>query len=138
MSGKMVAAVESGGTKMVAALSRGPGEIIAHEKIPTTTPKETICRLVEFFDREQSVHGKAEALAIGTFGPADLEVGSATYGFITSTPKPDWSQTDLLGPLREAFGGIPVVFETDVNAALFGEATWGAAKGFKHSAYFTV
>jgi fructokinase len=138
MSGKMVAVVESGGTKMVAALSRGPGEIIAHEKIPTTTPKETIYRLVEFFEREQSVHGKAEALAIGTFGPADLEVGSGTYGFITSTPKPDWSQTDLLGPIREAFGDVPVVFETDVNAALFGEASWGAAKGFKHSAYFTV
>lgn len=63
---------------MVAALSRGPGEIIVHEKIPTTTPGETIRRLVEFFEREQSAHGKAEALAIGTFGPADLEVGSAT------------------------------------------------------------
>ena len=45
MSGKMVGVVESGGTKMVAALSRGPGEIIAHEKIPTTTPGETIQRL---------------------------------------------------------------------------------------------
>lgn len=134
----MVAALESGGTKMVAALSRGPGEIIAYEKIATTAPRETINRLVGFFEREQSIHGKAEALAIGTFGPADLEVGSATYGFITSTPKPDWSQTDLLGPLRNAVGDVPVVFETDVNAALFGEANWGSAKGFKHSAYFTV
>ena len=134
----MVAILESGGTKMVAALSRGPGEIIAHKKIPTTTPEETIHRLVEFFEREQSAHGKAEALAIGTFGPADLEVGSATYGFITSTPKLGWSQTDLLGPLRKAIADVPVVFETDVNAALFGEVSWGAAKGFKHAAYFTV
>ena len=68
MSGKMVGVVESGGTKMVAALSRGPGEIIAHEKIPTTTPGETIQRLVDFFEREQFAHGKADALAIGTFG----------------------------------------------------------------------
>ncbi len=50
MSGRMVAAVESGGTKMVAALSSGPGETIVHEKIPTTTPGETIHRLVEFFE----------------------------------------------------------------------------------------
>jgi predicted NBD/HSP70 family sugar kinase len=53
MSGRMVAILESGGTKMVAALSRGPGEIIAHEKIPTTTPEETIRPLSRVF-RERS------------------------------------------------------------------------------------
>lgn len=134
----MVAVLEAGGTKMVAALASGPGMILAEEKIPTTTPEETIRELVRFFEREQAVHGKAEALAIGTFGPADLEVGSDTYGFITSTPKPGWLQTDLLGPLRKAIGEVPMVFETDVNAALFGEAIWGAAKGLRHAAYFTV
>jgi len=138
MNGRLVAALESGGTKMVAALSRGPGEVLAHAKIPTTNPEETIRNLVEFFERVQSFHGNAEALAIGTFGPADLDEKSATYGFITSTPKTDWAQTNLLGPLRRAIGDVPVVFETDVNAALFGEARWGAAKGLKHVAYFTV
>ena len=58
MSGKMVGVVESGGTKMVAALSRGPGEIIAHEKIPTTTPGETIQRLVDFFEESNLLMGK--------------------------------------------------------------------------------
>lgn len=138
MSGKLVAALESGGTKMVVALSRGPGEILAHEKIPTTTPGETVRNLVEFFEKGQAVYGRAEALVIGTFGPADLDVESDTYGFITSTPKPGWAQTDLLGPLRKTMGSIPEVFETDVNAALFGEASWGAAMGLKHAAYFTV
>ena len=138
MSGKLVAALESGGTKMVVALSRGPGETLAHEKIPTTTPGETVRNLVEFFEKWQAVYGRAEALVIGTFGPADLDVGSDTYGFITSTPKPGWAQTDLLGPLRKTMGSVPEVFETDVNAALFGEASWGAAMGLKHAAYFTV
>lgn len=133
-----MAALESGGTKMVVALSRGPGEILVHEKIPTTTPGETINNLVGFFERGQAIHGKAEALVVGTFGPADLNVGSDTFGYITSTPKPGWSQTDLLGPLRKAMGDVPVVFETDANAALFGEASWGAAKGLMHAAYLTV
>lgn len=138
MNGRLVAALESGGTKMVAALSRGPDGIVARERIPTTSPQETVRALVEFFEREQAAHGRAEALSIGTFGPADLDVESETFGFITTTPKPGWSQTDLLGPLRDVVGEVPVVFETDVNAALFGEATWGAATGLKNAAYFTV
>lgn len=138
MSGATIAVLESGGTKMVAALASGPSEILVREKIPTTTPEETISRLVEFYTRAAGSHGRAEALAVGTFGPADLDPDSETYGYITSTPKPGWSQTDLLGPLRNALNGIPVVFETDVNAALFGEAKWGAAQGVKNSAYFTV
>ena len=133
----LIAALESGGTKMVAALSRGPGEILCPERIPTTTPVETISRLVAYFTRVSSEFEKPEALVVGTFGPADLDPRSPTYGFITATPKPYWAQTDLLGPLQKALG-VPVVFETDVAASLYGEATWGAAQGMKHAAYFTV
>jgi len=122
---------------MVAALSRGPGEILCRERIPTTTPDETITRLVSYFTRATEEFGEPEALVVGTFGPADLDPASLTYGFITATPKPYWSQTDLLGPIQKALD-VPAVFETDVAASLFGEATWGAAKGMKHAAYFTV
>jgi fructokinase len=134
----LIATLEAGGTKMVAAFTRGPGEIFSRERIPTTSPEETIHRLVEFFEKGAARFGQPEALVVGTFGPADLEPESPTYGYITATPKKGWAQTDLLGPLKNALGGIPAVFETDVNAALFGEATWGAAKGLKHAAYFTV
>ena len=122
---------------MVAALARGPGEILCRERIPTTTPDETISRLVAYFKESVREFGQPEALAVGTFGPADLEPSSPTFGFVTNTPKPHWSNVDLLGPLRKALG-IPVVFETDVAASLFGEVTWGAARGMKDAAYFTV
>ncbi|YCM43395.1 ROK family protein [Verrucomicrobiaceae bacterium 227] len=137
MSRPLIATLESGGTKMVAALSRGPGEIFFRERIPTTTPEETISRLVSYFKRVTAEFEKPEALVIGTFGPADLDPASPAYGFITKTPKPHWSGTDLLGPLQKALG-VPAMFETDVAASLFGEATWGAARGLKHAAYFTV
>lgn len=137
MSRPLIATLESGGTKMVAALARGPGDILCRERIPTTTPDETIANLVGYFEKVSDELGRPEAFVVGTFGPADLDPASETYGFITSTPKPHWSQTDLLGPLREALK-VPVVFETDVAASLFGEATWGAARGLKSACYFTV
>lgn len=134
----LIATLEAGGTKMVAGLATGPDGILAREKIATTNPEETMGRLVEFFKIAVGEYGEVDALAVGTFGPADLNEKSPTYGCILETPKAGWAGTDLLGPLRRVLGGVPAVFETDVNAALFGEATWGAAQGLENAAYFTV
>ncbi|MEN8796860.1 MAG: ROK family protein [Akkermansiaceae bacterium] len=133
MSFPIISTLEAGGTKMVAGLASGPGQILERKRIPTTSPEETIAALVSFFQK----HAQAEALAVGTFGPADINPASATYGFITDTPKSGWQNTNLLGPLHDALG-VPAIFDTDVNAALFGEAKWGAAKGVDHAAYFTI
>jgi len=138
MNDQLVAALEAGGTKMVAALASGPEGILIRERIETTSPEVTIANLVDFFSKAAVDYGAPAVLAVGTFGPADLDPKSESYGMITSTPKPRWSQTDLLGPLREALGEIPVVFETDVNAALMGEVKWGAARGMDDAAYFTI
>lgn len=137
MHGPFIATLESGGTKMVAALASGPDDILVRKRIPTTAPDETISALVNFFTQASSQFGQPEALAIGTFGPADLNPDSPTYGHITTTPKPSWSHTNLLGPLQKALD-VPAIFDTDVDAALFGEVTWGAAKGLKNAAYFTI
>lgn len=138
MNRPLIATLESGGTKMVAGLASGPDDIRLRERIPTTTPKETISALVRFFQKATREHGAVEALGVGTFGPADLNMRSEQFGYITRTPKAGWSFTDLLGPLREALGDIPAAFETDVNASLFGEVRWGAARGERNAAYFTV
>lgn len=137
MSAPLIATIEAGGTKMVAALTSGPADIRVRERIATTTPSETIEALISFFKGAAAEHGAPAALAIGTFGPADIDPASATYGHITSTPKPGWADIDFLGPIKEALG-VPAIFETDVNAALFGEARWGAAAGLKNAAYFTI
>ena len=137
MEAPLIATLESGGTKMVAALASGPDDILVRERIPTTTPDETISRLVAFFTNAASQFRSPQALSIGTFGPADLNSESPTYGHITTTPKPDWSHTDLLGPLQQSLK-VPAIFDTDVDAALFGEVTWGAAQGLKNAAYFTI
>jgi fructokinase len=125
--------VEAGGTKWVCAVGSGPDDIRETTVVPTTTPDETIGRVVEFF----GAHADLEALGIGSFGPVDVDPASPTWGFITSTPKPGWAHVDVAPQLAAALG-VPVAFDTDVNAAAIGERTWGAATGLDTFSYITV
>ena len=54
------------------------------------------------------------------FGPIDVDPNSETYGFVASTPKPHWSNVDLLGLIAKEFN-IPFYFTTDVNSSAYGE-----------------
>jgi fructokinase len=120
--------VEAGGTKWVCAIGSGPDDLRELVRFPTTTPEETIGRATEFFGR----HGRISAVGVGSFGPIDLETGR-----ITTTPKPGWANTEIVPALRRALG-IPVGFDTDVNAAALGEGRWGAAVGLGTFCYITV
>src|SRR5215471_2657148 len=128
--------IEAGGTKFVCAAGSDAGQIAARAEFPTTTPGETIERAAAFF-REAGGRHPLAAIGIGSFGPVDLNPRSPTYGYITSTPKPGWGNTDFAGAVRRATG-LPVGFDTDVNAAALGEARWGAARGLDTFLYFTI
>ena len=128
--------IEAGGTKFVCMVARSPGEIRAETRFPTTTPEETIGRAIAFF-REQSSDTPLRAVGVGSFGPVDLDPLSPTYGYITSTPKPGWAQTDFAGRLQAALQ-VPVRMDTDVNAAALGEYACGAARGVDPFIYFTI
>jgi fructokinase len=129
--------VEGGGTKFVCVVGRGPDDLRAEARIPTTTPHATLAQALEFFRAEQVRHGPLAALGIGCFGPLDLRAGSPTWGHITSTPKPGWANVDVAGTFARELG-LPVAFDTDVNAAALGEWTWGAARGLTTFVYLTV
>ena len=119
---KLYGGIEAGGTKFVCVIGSGPDHIVAETRFATTTPAETIGQTIAFF-RQHAAEQPLNAIGIGSFGPVDLDRTSATYGFITTTPKPGWAQTDLCGALRQALQ-IPIAFDTDVNAAAFGEHIW--------------
>ncbi|MEZ5329047.1 MAG: ROK family protein [Verrucomicrobiales bacterium] len=135
---QLIASVEAGGTKFVCAIGRGPGDVVAELRIPTTTPEETIGRCLEFFSRQKTEHGAVAALGVATFGPAGLNPARADYGYITTTPKPGWQNVPLLGALQSGLGGIPARFDTDVNAAALAEWKWGAGKGVDSLLYYTI
>jgi fructokinase len=130
---KVYGGVEGGGTKWECAIGSGPDDVRAAVTIPTTTPAETIGRIVEFFRRE----GPVDAVGIGSFGPLDARIDSPTWGFVTTTPKRGWQNADVGQEIRRRLG-VPVAFDTDVNVAALGEHRWGAGRGLHSLWYVTV
>ncbi|MBU7316635.1 ROK family protein [Paenibacillus oleatilyticus] len=127
-----IGGIEAGGTKFVCGVGNERGEVVDSISFPTEDPETTLGKAIAYF-KEKSV----DAIGIGSFGPIDLRLGSPTYGYVTTTPKPGWGNVDFLGTLRRKFD-VPCGWNTDVNVAAFGEATWGAAKGLKSCLYYTV
>ena len=124
--------LEAGGTKMVLSVGNENNELLEQTSIPTEAPEKTIPAMIDWFRDKQIV-----SLGIGTFGPVDLKKNSPTYGWITKTPKPGWSNKPLMPPMRDALG-VPSLIDTDVNAAALAEWKLGAAKGLNSCLYVTV
>ncbi|MBQ3765102.1 MAG: ROK family protein, partial [Synergistaceae bacterium] len=135
-------ALEAGGTKMVCAVGNENGVILDQETIPTTTPDETMPKVIEYFKAkiapELPDDDKIVSLGIACFGPVDVRKGAKTYGNILNTPKIPWRNFPMVQTMKDALGGIPIGFDTDVNGSLLGEATWGCAKGLTDAIYFTI
>ena len=134
---KLLAGVELGGTKCVCILGTGPDDVRAVEKLPTDEREDTLRRIEAVLERWRSQYGTPGALGIASFGPVDLRADSPTFGFITSTTKAGWRNTDVAQRLGRRVGA-PLGFDTDVNGAALAEARWGAAKGLQDFAYVTV
>jgi fructokinase len=116
----------------------GPDDIVEEIRFQTTqVAEETIQRAIAFF-RPYTRNANLSAIGIASFGPVDLNPASPTYGYITTTPKPGWSQVDLRGTVKRALD-LPVAFDTDVNAAAFGEHYWTLANhNLEPFVYITV
>ena len=133
---KLYGGIEAGGTKFVCVVARGPGQVIDEIRFMTTMPEETLEKAVRFFQPFVD-SGQVSAIGVGAFGPLDSNPQSPTYGFVTATPKPGWSNTNVLGTLRHALK-INIAFDMDVNTAALGEYLWGASKGCDPSLYLTI
>ncbi len=133
---RLAGGIEAGGTKFICLVAEGPDRILAQTRIPTTTPAETLEQVIVFF-RPFVEAGQLSELGIACFGPLDLTPGSPTYGYITTTPKPQWGHTDVLGTLQRALG-VQAVITMDVSGAALGEWTWGAGQGCNPLLYLTV
>jgi fructokinase len=128
--------IEAGGTKFVCAIGSGPDNIAAKTQFPTTIPQETLGKVVEFF-REVMLKTPLAGIGIASFGPLNLDKKSPSYGSITATPKPGWSNFGLVQYLEKSLK-VPITLDTDVNGAALGEGKWGAAQGLDTFIYLTV
>jgi len=144
MNQPWVGGIEAGGTKFVCAVGSGPEDVRQPGNrvvFPTGgDPTALLAEVTTWFLAQQVERGEPlAALGVASFGPVDLDPTSPTYGYITSTPKPGWGNTDLLGPLRDALGSdLPIGFDTDVNGAALGERMWGGAVDLDDFLYITI
>lgn len=132
----LVASLELGGTKCIAALVEGHQ---VRESVRVATGDDaaaTLTALNGVLTAWHGAHGLA-AIGIASFGPVDLDRRSATYGHILPTPKPGWSGVDLVGAVRAGLA-LPIGLDTDVAGAAMAEGLWGAAQGCHTHAYVTI
>ena len=133
---KLFGGIEAGGTKFVCAIGDANGNIQDKTTIATTTPAETIPKVIKYF---QAMHVKQplDAIGIASFGPIDLKRDSKYYGYITTPPKTQWKLFDFVGTMRQALN-LPCGWDTDVNGAALGEHYFGAAQDCDTFIYVTV
>ncbi|MCB1233342.1 MAG: ROK family protein, partial [Verrucomicrobiae bacterium] len=91
--------IEAGGTKFVCAVGTGPDDIRAEVRFPTEEPEQTMAQAVAFFAEQRQKEGGLTAVGISAFGPIDPNPESPTFGYITTTPKAGWANTDLAGTI---------------------------------------
>ena len=134
---KLYAGIEAGGTKFNCVIGTDPQTILRRTKIATTTPEATLVEVKDWFVQQSLELGSFSALGIACFGPLDLQPASPSYGHITATPKPHWSNTDVAGYFQAEFN-VPVGFDTDVNGSALGEHLHGAGQNISDFVYVTV
>jgi fructokinase len=129
MSSGLCGAIEAGGTKFLVAVGDDPTQPRDVQRIPTSNdPDETMSAVIAYFQR----HAPLDSLAVASFGPVDFARRA-----IGKTPKLAWQHFPIVDSLTRALN-VPVVLETDVNAAAVGESLYGAGRGVGTFVYITV
>ena len=136
LTASLIGGIDAGGTTFKCGVRDADGAWVARQRVPTTSPAETVAACARFF-REAAGDGGLAALGVGSFGPLDLDPDSGTFGALLATPKPGWSGFAIRDAFAKALG-CKVALDTDVNAALLAEMASGAAKGADTCAYVTV
>ena len=130
----MFVGIEAGGTKFNCIIAEDQNTVFSEKRIQTTTPEKTIQEIIQYIDQSDQ---KIQSVGIGSFGPLDLDPDSVGFGSITSTPKTGWRNFNIKKAFEDALH-VPVVLDTDVNAAAYGEFLWGAGKGKRYILYLTI
>jgi fructokinase len=133
----LLAGVELGGTKCICILGTGPRDIRAQVEVPTQAPEPTLAAIATVLDGWRAAGADFSALGLAAFGPLDLRRDSPRFGWLATTVKPGWSDTELLGRFARRYR-TPTAIDTDVNAAALAEARWGGAQGMMDFVYVTV
>ena len=135
-AGRAYVGIELGGTKILCRVVDAHGAELAAERFATSTPEQAIRDLARCI-RTGAGARELAGVGVASFGPLVIDPRSPRYGRLLATPKYGWSDFDLRGALLAHFP-VPLVIETDVNAAAVAEQASGAGCGLRSVAYVTV
>jgi fructokinase len=127
-------AVELGGSKVLCAVGSSHRDLQAQARFDTGDPEATLSAVEGFFAPHAT---RLSSLGVASFGPLELDAASDAWGSLLATPKPHWSGTPIAARFARRLR-VPVVIDTDVNAAALAEQAWGSAQGADPCVYLTV
>lgn len=136
MGKPLLAAIETGGTKILARICALDGDVVAEGRWETGSADQAISDLLPFLSNLPA-DCRLGAIGIAAFGPLIVDPASPDYGQMLATTKPGWTGTNFRSNLAERLG-VPVAVDTDVNAAAIAEQRHGAGQGLPSVAYVTV
>jgi glucokinase len=129
MARDIILAVDLGGTKVAAALVDRKGKVLAQKSVSvdassTLAPVKQIVELARELVSGKVVRGRIAAMGVAVPGLVRRD------GTVWAPNLPGWKRMALARRLHQALR-VPVVVESDRNAAVLGEAWRGAARGKK-------
>ena len=132
--------IDLGGTNIAAGIVNEKFEIVAQDSTPTLPARPSVeivddiamlCK--KLCDRLGLTVSDIDSLGIASPGIVDDEIGHVVY-----TNNINFKHFPILPLLRERFPVKEMHIENDANAAAWGEAIAGAAKGSKSSVMITL
>ncbi len=132
--------VDLGGTNIAVGIVNENGDLLRKDSVPTGADREAdliikdmaaLCK--KLIDEQGLTVSDIEYAGIATPGTADSDRGVVVYA--NNLPFLNYPLADKL---KKFLGVKKVLIENDANAAAKGEASCGAAKGFKDSVMITL
>lgn len=124
--------VDLGGTNIKAALVDADGAIIKEASTPTKLPRpaEAVCDDIAALCNQLAQGQQVAGIGVGCPGTVD-------GGLVRYSNNLDWHDF-AMGDYLRAKTGLPVALANDANAAAFGEALAGCAKGAESAVIITL
>lgn len=138
--GRVVIAVDLGGTNLRTSMLSTEGEIFHRRKEATAAAdgrSKVLARLIAGIaeQRETALQRGHEVTAVGVGAPGVIH---AETGVVVASPNfPDWNNLPLKANLERELK-LPVFIENDANAAALGEHWRGAGRGVRSMIFLTL
>ena len=118
--------IDVGGTKIAAGVVDESGKVVARRQIATAAmhPTAVVAGIVKVAQELKAAAPGALGIGIGAAGLIDGE-----NGVVLSAPNIAWENVPLRAMVADRID-LPVVIDNDANVAAWGEALYGAGKGY--------